>query len=332
MRHYSFPSIEQFRTARRSVQYKAQFVGLDDLGEPIMNRNAILPKIKYKGTVKLHGTNSAIVFSNGSFYCQSRERIIQPGNDNAGFASFVHSCKDLDILKSNFGDNVVVYGEWAGKGIQKGVAIAQLEKAMFIFAAQKISENGEKEEWIDIKDWKLPCNFYNILDYDTFDIEINFENPEYDINKINEWVLEVENNCPVGRSFGIDGVGEGIVFKPIDSNYNNSRYWFKAKGDKHSNSKVKKLATIDIAKFESTQSFVNFALEEGRMEQGFNWLKENGKEQSEKSTGDFIRWIFNDVQKECLEEAKESGIEEKDLGKILSTPAKRWFFNRINKL
>lgn len=330
MKHYSFPSIDQFRVARRAVQYKTQFVGLDENGEQIMNRNISLPKIKYQGTVKLHGTNSAIVFTDDGFYCQSRERVISPGNDNAGFAGFIHSCEDLDVLKSNFDGNVVVYGEWAGKGIQKGVAISQVEKSMYVFGARKIGDNEEKEEWLDIKNWNLPRNFYNILDYETFEIEIDFESPEYDINKINEWVLKVEELCPVGKQFGVEGIGEGIVFKPVDQNYSHSRYWFKAKGDKHSNSNVKKLATVDIAKFESNQEFVSFALDEGRLEQGFNWLKENGKEQSEKSTGDFIRWIFNDVKKECADEAKERGIDEKDLGKLISGPAKKWFFNRIN--
>jgi len=54
------------------------------------------------------------------------------------------------------------------------------------------------------------------------------------------------------------------------------------------------------------------------------------KDQS--ATGDFIRWIFNDVLKECSPEMEASNIKEKDLGKLLAGPAKKWYFNRLNNL
>ena len=69
-----FPSIEQFRTVIKYV-------------------NKYLPGVttlKYKGTVKLHGTNAAIgVLKDGTVYFQSRNSIITPENDNAGFATFM---------------------------------------------------------------------------------------------------------------------------------------------------------------------------------------------------------------------------------------------------
>lgn len=98
-----------------------------------------------------------------------------------------------------------------------------------------------------------------------------------------------------------------------------------------SGSGVTKLATVDIEKFESSQAFISFALDEGRLEQGYNWLAENGKPQDEKGTGDFIRWIVNDVAKECKLEMEENKIQEKELGKLLANPAKRWYFTRLNK-
>lgn len=94
---------------------------------------------------------------------------------------------------------------------------------------------------------------------------------------------------------------------------------------------VRKLATVDIEKYESEQSFVSAVLDEGRLEQGYNWLKENNKPQDQSSTGDFIRWIFNDVVKECSPEMKASNIEEKNLGKLLAAPAKKWYFARLNQ-
>src|ERR1700690_520402 len=99
--------------------------------------------MEFRGTVKLHGTNAGIVgmFQDGiliSIYCQSRNKIITPELDNAGFAKFIHSIKKeelskilfepLDVLTENFSGKVVIYGEFCGGSIQANVALNQLEK------------------------------------------------------------------------------------------------------------------------------------------------------------------------------------------------------------
>ena len=48
-------------------------------------------KVTFYGTVKLHGTNASVVVDHeGNFYCQSRNRVITPENDNYGFAEWLH--------------------------------------------------------------------------------------------------------------------------------------------------------------------------------------------------------------------------------------------------
>lgn len=336
--HHPFPSIDQFSHVRRNVLWKSQYRGQDANDEPIMDRTASMPTLSYEGTIKLHGTSNAVIFEkDGSFYCQSRERITSPTSDNAGSAVWANSVsvEDWDILRANFPadwSKVAVYGEWAGQGIQKNVAIAMLPKAFYIFAARLISESGETEEWLDTRNWIMPAGVYNIYNFPTFKIDINFESPEYTIAEINKWVLEVEAECPVGKALGASGIGEGIVWKSITPGWESSRYWFKAKGSLHSSTHVRKLATVDIEKYENDQAFISAVLDEGRLEQGFGWLKENNKPQDQSTTGDFIRWVFNDVIKECSPEMEASNIKEKDLGKLLAGPAKKWYFNRLNNL
>ena len=336
--YHAFPSIDQFSHVRRNVQWKSQYRGQDANDEPIMDRTAPMPILSYEGTVKNHGTNGGLVFErNNGFYCQSRERIITPESDNAGFAKWANSlsAKELACIDINFPEDwqkVAVYGEWAGQGIQKNVAIAMLPKAFYIFAARLISESGETEKWLDTRNWIMPAGVYNIYNFPTFKIDINFESPEYAIAEINKWVLEVEAECPVGKALGASGIGEGIVFRCVTEGWESSRYWYKCKGEKHANSKVRKLATVDIEKYENDQAFIAAVLDEGRLEQGFSWLKENNKPQNQTAVGDFIRWIFNDVIKECSPEMENSGIKEKDLGKLLAGPAKKWYFNRLNNL
>ena len=71
---------------------------------------------------------------------QSRESILSPEKDNAGFARWVESQKDLWL--SIAGDlDIVIFGEWIGKGIQKNVACSSIpEKAFAIFAVRSLSD------------------------------------------------------------------------------------------------------------------------------------------------------------------------------------------------
>lgn len=197
--------------------------------------------------ILVHNSNASIVLTKDDFYCQSREQVITPEKDNAGFARFVHELplEAFKILRSNFNqEKVVIYGEWAGKGIQKGVAISQVDKAFFVFGARVISED-EKEEWLNIQGWNLPERFYNIYNFPTYQINIDFEKPEYALEQINKWVLEVEAECPVSKQFGISGIGEGIVFKPTSQEYNNSKFVWKAKGAAHA-SPQRKIHGLEI--------------------------------------------------------------------------------------
>ena len=76
MTFYVYPSTEQFRRIVRSM--KKQY------------RDNQLPTITFQGTVKLHGTNAAIVsHKDGTLTIQSRGRILSAESDNAGFADFV---------------------------------------------------------------------------------------------------------------------------------------------------------------------------------------------------------------------------------------------------
>src|SRR3990170_1416693 len=73
----------------------------------------------------VHNTHGAYVESpTGECWFQSRENIITPEKDNAGFAMF---------------------GEWCGGGIQKGVALNQLLKMFVIFGIALVDADGQKQ-------------------------------------------------------------------------------------------------------------------------------------------------------------------------------------------
>jgi hypothetical protein len=85
-------------------------------------------------TEKLDGTNAAIhVDSSGvAVAAQSRNRLITPAADNYGFARWVY--ENASALGSLLGPGVH-FGEWWGRGIQRGYGLAERRFSLFNTAA-----------------------------------------------------------------------------------------------------------------------------------------------------------------------------------------------------
>lgn len=321
MKKYS--SIEQFRNVIREVKSIHDYKGRDENGDPIYRHTENYPVLKFRGTVKLHGTNAGIVkYSDGRIEFQSRERILSLDLDNSGFMSEMSKI-DLSFLFKDiqFNDYCAIYGEWCGGNIQSGVAISGLPKMFVIFGIMV------DDVWID-----LPVslqdnshNIYNILQFETFEIDIDFNRPELVQNQIIDMTVGVENLCPVGKYFGKEGVGEGIVFTCVG----NQDLKFKSKGEKHSVSKVKKLNMIDTELMNNINEFIELAVTENRLEQGITFFKENNIEVDSKNTGQFLQWIVKDVLKEEGDTIADSGLDEKKVKGAIVNKSRVWFLNKI---
>jgi len=332
-----YSKIHQFRNVIANINRTATFVKLDNSGKAIYNNNNIKPVITFQGTVKLHGTNSSVCYNKkDGFWIQSRRNIITLENDNAGFAFFAESNKKVFMLffektalKYNIDLNqytITIYGEWAGKGIQKGVGIAQLEKAFYIFGIKvsNLKDDSFTSYWIESQNLKSPENrIFNVNDYKTYSIEIDFNNPQLVQNKLAKITEEVEKECPVAKAHGIDNsLGEGVVWKGV---YKDSIYIFKVKGEKHSATKVKILANIDTEKIKTIQQFVDYAVTKNR----FNQAIENifpDKILDIKKLGELIKWTVKDILSEEIDTIKENNLEPKDITKQITQKVKKMFF------
>jgi hypothetical protein len=335
-----FPKIQQFRNAIREVTARAHWSGTDDLGEPIFDRSLSAPTLKYRGTVKLHGTNSGFVReADGTVTFQSRTRVLTKDNDNYGFARYMEDEVGTSALNAFVQDHVmhyedehvVVFGEWCGKGIQKKVAIAELDKMFVIFAIRV--GNGENWRWVNMETNppSMPeYRIFNIMDFPYYRLTIDFNNPQMSQNDMVELVKNVENECPVGAYFDVHGIGEGIVWTCWDDGWNTSKIWYKTKGEKHSVTKVKTIAAVDTEKMATVKEFVDSVVTENRLEQGLDFLRENNKPIDRCSTADYLRWVANDVLNEEADTMEDSGITKKDVGKPVSTKARKWFFDYID--
>jgi len=347
-----YPSTPQFREVVSDVNRRHNFCGLDENGEAIYDPSKPKPTIKFIGTVKLHGTSAGVLFNNKSgMWCQSRGNIITPQSDNAGFAFFAESTKEswmsiINEIADKYGidlDNntIGVYSEWAGSNIQKGVGITNIEKSAFIYGI-KISPIVEDEEelknnpayWVDYSGFRdNEKRIYNILDFQTYEIEIDFNRPELSQNKIVEMTLSVEEECPVAKHFGFPNtVGEGIVFSNLDEN--GVRIFFKSKGEKHAGvSKVKTLKPVDDARVQKCIDLAEKVTPAWRLEQMLNETFDtlNGGTYDVKDTGKYIKSVMNDIVKEELQTISDEGLELKDITKYISEISKKFFFQRLNE-
>ena len=331
-----------------SVNRTYNYIGIDDKGEPIYDRLLPKPVITFKGSVKLHGTSAGVIFNDISgLWVQSRSNIITPQSDNAGFAFFVESRKEsfinlINQIKDRYNidtnkNTICVYSEWAGSSIQKGVGITNIEKSCFIYGVKispiivnEVELKDNPAYWVDHSNLSDDKNkIYNILDFKTYEVEIDFNRPELIQNKIIELTLEVEEECPVSKQFGFPNtIGEGIVFSHIYEN--GVRVFFKSKGVKHSSSNVKVLKKVDNEKIDKIIAVAQKVCPSWRLDQMLTETFDliNGGDLDRSKLGLYIKAVINDIIKEEIDVISEADLEIKDIAKYVSEIAKSFYFDQ----
>lgn len=333
MKHYNFGSIEQFRNICKQIKMEAEYQGKDANGNAIYNPTAPKPVLSFLGTVKLHGTNAAIVYSKEhGLYAQSRERVLSIESDNAGFAFYVESNREYfekkfaQIMTEDY-DTVIIYGEWAGGNIQKGVGICNVLKKFYPFLMKYFKGDelflqeipyGGHDGWCA----NNSLGIHPITQFDNFKMDIDFNHPELVQNELIRITEEVERECPVAKHFGHSGIGEGVVWT---ADWNGKQYRFKVKGEKHSSSKVKTLASIDTDKIENCQKFAEYAVTESRFEQALQAVFPDGN-LDVKQIGALLKWMNTDIIKEEMDTLTSNGLEFKEVAKHIADATKKMFF------
>ena len=297
--------------------------------------------------IKLHGTNASVhlkikLTDDNEVVVQARNRIIVPGDDNFGFAKFISS-KDINVDKIT--KNSIIYGEWAGPGINDGDAVQDIkDKTWFVFAA--VEEEGN----ILITD---PVKLYSILNSvglidNTNRVKVlpwlHAEFPIcFDLSKGNDWIqsqldrLKHQLESTIGRldpyvyyEYGIEGPGEGIVYYPIGGDA--GKYWrdymWKMKVSRHTETSTKRVKVGPI-KSEGIDEFINEFFTEVRMNK---LLQESDLEIHRKNTGPILKLIMQDVHKESKNELEVSGLEWKEVSKFAPQVIKKWWFDKCDSI
>lgn len=326
-----YPSINQFSQIIRDTKFKSDYKGKDENGEAIFKRTDLYPILDFIGHVKIHGTNSGIIKykDQTGFTFQSRERELELTSDNAGFMMAMSKPNALDFFEGyckniEYQGHIGLYGEWSGGNIQASVAVNGLPKMFVAFAV-----NIDDKWFYNGLPTDFEKGFYSIEDFTSYKISIDFNSPELAQNKLIEISEAVEAECPVGKHFGKLGIGEGVVWTQVSSNGTDQLINFKVKGEKHTVTKCKTLAPIDIELVNSMQEFVDNVCSEARLRQGLSYFKENNIEQTSQNIGQFLKWLNNDILKEETPNIVANQFEVKKIIPMISKKAVKWYQNQV---
>lgn len=321
---FKFPSIESFHHKVKAG--KKYFVGTKT----------------YNIKPKLHGTNAAIVYHpDEGVYAQSRKRVISVDDDNMNFAKFVDSL-DTNIYNDS-GKIIVLFGEWAGQGIQNKDAITKIDRKIFApFAAVVYADDAENPIGIktDTSDVRNVVEAAGLKDHpdivviDTIDtIDINFNGSDEEIQDVadilNEKIKVFEEvDTWVRDTFGVEGPGEGFVVTPHTIEYEEFYNWsFKIKTETHSVNKSSKSVVTKAEASKDVLDFVDRFVTVPRLEQAVTELG-GDDEMDMKKMGDFLKWMGQDIKKESADELEASGLEWKNVSKYITNKSRLWFMNR----
>lgn len=331
---FKFPSIGQFRNAVYDVKYHATRSVID-----------------FERTVKIHGSNASIVvplWDDKTLYAQSRNNIITPEKDNAGFARWVDEnstalaetfAEPISDILGNWDNesHVVVYGEWCGEGIQKNVAVNKLPKMFVVFGYRVVylndlehprtysgSVSAFEDEPLSFSNHEI--GMYNIHEFGSEIITIDFDNLADMQEQLEADAEEVGRQCPVGTYFGVEGPGEGHVYNAISHNVK-----FKMKSDAHKVSKKATFTPEALTQINDISELVDTILLEPRLEQGIEYLKEmHIADDKFESIGEYISWVITDVIKEESDIILETGLPVKLVNKEIAKRARIYFQKHVN--
>lgn len=165
-------------------------------------------KVDFTGTVKVHGTNITVVFRNNGSppQIQSRNRVItsdSPATDNSGAAAFLTPWlgKLRREVERTLGKQyaawkeIMIAGEFAGRGIQKGVGVSGLERFYVIFGLLLDGVWMPPSVWreVGVEEGRI----FNIFDFQTFKVTIDFTPRRRIVGQgtVQEGIVDQEDAC-----------------------------------------------------------------------------------------------------------------------------------------
>lgn len=288
--------------------------------------------LPFRHKIKLHGTNAAIRIVNGKVTAQKRKSDLGDEMDNAGFNFWQQS---IDWPTNQ---NMIIDGEWAGPGVQKSDAVTMIpNKKLFVFgirlpALQYHLSNTVTDPDIIKKFLPEDDNIVVLPYYDNKTFEVNTEQYSSAV-AYQEWLEEEivkigEEDPFIKETFGISGVGEGLVCFPdfygsVPTDTYNT-FVFKVKSEAHREQKTSSPAKIGLEIPVDVYEFVESFATPQRFA---HMMKDHCEDNFEnKNIGVFLKALAEDIRKESVEElAGNTAIDFKAVCKVMNPKALSWF-------
>lgn len=295
----------------------------------------------YRAKVKLHGRNCAVsVSADGEVEAQSHhhkldrsvrgyvtEMLAQEGVE----AYFVSVFTKAQQLTGRSLQQVTVFGEWAGKGVQKFVAVSRAEPLFAVFAVllNKTELWTEPEQILELLGHDRPANMH-VLPWFPGRWTVDLSDPASvaDLTRdLGSIVAEIDQRDPwAAEVLGIEGPGEGLVMYPEGD----ADVWtafgilaFKVKGETHLGPKqIAKRHGVELKEPEVIET-----LKVGpRIEQAMSEvLLGAGRPLGKRDTPEVVRWVLADIERECVAEMEEhyggrlTALMRRDVAHFVST-------------
>ena len=330
--HVKFPKIGGLHNVVKTMDYRAEYDG--HYAEPQ----------NYRAKIKLHGANMAIrIGQDGKLTGQSRNQDLE--NDGYQFPLFIKEHAAFFSALVCPDHELVIFGEWAGPGIQRKVSVCKIErKTFFVFALMERTQDRRvfifepnDIEAILTRHASLPSQL-RIIPWFAKTFTVDFaDKPRLREQSagFNEDVAQIDLCDPYIKShFGLEGPGEGLVYFPLGKTdpEDFGRLAFKVKGERHSKgSGGEKKARIQTPAAENVVAFVDMMVTPARVLQGAGELFGEGPYEK-KGLGALIRWIIADVKSEGQDELEVSTIDWGDAMKVIPQKTREHYFAEIEKL
>ncbi len=282
------------------------------------------------------------------FHVQSRNNVIDMNSNMHGAVTFV---ADRQVTINQFFDAIVIAAttvtefsaaapqkiiiacEFAGSNIQKNVAFTQVDKCLIIFGVQVNDKWMPHQQWSTLNLQSEKERIYNVMDtrIPRYDLTLKMNDTGVAQNHLAALVDKVEAQCPFAfHILEVDGIGEGLVFHAKGYESDPAMY-FKVKGPKHTETKVKTLKPISqeyLAQLQIIDVFVNNIVTHQRLEQGLDYMYEQQLAMNDnKNMGAYIRWVIDDVNKECSDDMKDYHMDVKKVQQKVAERAKTFFLD-----
>ena len=280
--------------------------------------------LTFRSKIKLHGTNAGVRIQDGEVAFQKRTDDVTVMSDNAGFASWAST------VDWNTETDCVIYGEWAGPGVQKSDAICLIpEKMFFVYAVAHgnfmITEPSIISEFVPIHDRikVLPW-------FDEPTTVSNVDEAKAFAETLDKKVQAIGDEDPyVKEMFDIPGAGEGLVVCPYVDAITTVESWlyntfvFKVKSEAHLVQKTKSPnASVYIEIPGSVFEFCDQFVTDNRCEQMVTEHL-NGS-YAPQGIATFLKELQLDILKESKNEFAELGVDWKMVSKEISKRAVKW--------